>query len=110
MTPAIAPGAKVRGTATTVGGQGRGHLCQAKSAEAGFDDHLAGELHSCRTEIETEDGVAAHGTDATVEVSDGDAKEQAPDEAENRVAQITMEWWHGSRLDLAAEAVAHDEI
>ena len=61
-------------------------------------------------EVEAEDGVAAHGTDAAVKVADGDAEEEAADVTEDRIAEVFVEWRHGSGFDFAAEAVAHDEI
>src|SRR6185369_6717532 len=43
-------------------------------------------------------------------VADGDSKEEPANEAEHRVAEIFMQRRHSSGLDLALEAVAHDEI
>ncbi len=110
VTPAVAPGAEVRGAAAAVGGESGGDFGEAEVGEGGFDDHLAGELHAGGAEVEPEDSVAAHGADAAVEVADGDAEEEAADEAEDGVAEVLVQWGHGSRFDLAAEAIAHDEV
>ena len=45
-----------------------------------------------------------------MEVTDADAEEQAPDPAQDRVAQIAMERRHGPGSDPALETVAHDQI
>src|SRR6201989_255470 len=110
MTPAVAPSAEVWGAAAAVGGEGSGNFGEAEVGERGFDDHLAGELHASGAEVEAENGVAAHGADATVEVTDGDAEEEAADEAEDGVAEVFMQRGHGSRFNLAAEAIADDEV
>ena len=47
---------------------------------------------------------------ATVKIADAGAEEQAPDEAEHRIAQITMQQGHGARRDAALEAIAHHQI
>src|SRR6202041_2341483 len=69
-----------------------------------------GELHAGRAEVEAENGVATHGADTAVEVADGDAEEEAADKTENGVTEILVQRGHGSGFELAAEAVAHNEI
>ncbi len=41
---------------------------------------------------------------------DGDLEEESADEAEDGVAEVFVKRRHGSGLDLAAEAIAHDEV
>ncbi len=60
--------------------------------------------------LSAEDGVAAEGAESAVEVADGDAEEDAADGGEDGVAEVTVERRHGSGLDGAGEAVAHDEV
>ena len=110
VTPAIAPGSEVGWAAAAVWREGGGDLGHAEAGEGGFDDHLAGELHAGGAEVEREDGVAAEGAKAAVEVADGDAEEDAADGGEDGVAEVTVKRWHGSGLDGAGEAVAHDEV
>src|SRR5580704_3986279 len=110
MTPAVAPGAEVGWAAAAVGSEGGGDFGETEAGERGFDDHLAGELHASGAEIEGEHCVSSKGSDAAVKVAHGYAKEEAADETKHRVTEVFVEGRHGSGLDLAAEAVAHDEI
>ncbi len=110
VTPAVAPGAEVGRAAAAVGREGGGDLGHAEAGEGGFDDHLGGELHAGGAEVEGEDGVATEGTEAAVEVADGDAEEDAADGGEDGIAEIAVEWRHGAGFDGAGEAVAHDEV
>ena len=45
-----------------------------------------------------------------MEVADGDLEEYLADGGEDGVAEVTVEGRHGSGLDGAGEAVAHDEV
>lgn len=45
-----------------------------------------------------------------MEIPDTDTEEQAPDPAQDRIAQITVERRHGPGSDPSPEAVAHDQI
>ena len=45
-----------------------------------------------------------------MEILDQASKEQAADRGQHGVTEIAVQWRHGSRLDAAAEPVAHDEI
>ena len=45
-----------------------------------------------------------------MKVADGDAEEDAADGGEHRIAEVAVQRWHGSGLDGAGEAVAHDEV
>ena len=45
-----------------------------------------------------------------MEITHRNAEEQAPDEAQDRIAEVAMEGRHGARGDAAEEAVAHDQL
>ena len=75
-----------------------------------MNHHLAGKLHASGAEVEPQDGVPAESSDAAVKIASGDIEEEPADVTEDGVAEISVERGHGSGLDLAAEAVAHDEI
>src|SRR5581483_10648280 len=110
MAPAITPRAQVRWAAAAVLLERRGDLNHALAEQRGFDDHLAGELHAGGAEVEALVGVDGERADAAVEVADGRVEEPAADEAEHRVAEISVQRRHGAGADAAAEAIAHDEI
>ena len=39
-----------------------------------------------------------------------DAEQTPSDQGKNRIAQISVEKWHGTSGDASCEAIAHDEI
>src|SRR5690606_23268586 len=90
--------------------EGRGHLGDAELMQRRLDDHLARELHPRGAEPERVDGLLAEAADAAVKVAARCLEEQAPDESEDRVAEVLVKERHRARLDTAAEAVAHDEV
>src|SRR5437879_3304229 len=45
-----------------------------------------------------------------MEITDGTVEEQPPDPRQDRVTEVPMERWHGTRADAAREAVAHHEV
>ena len=110
MAPAVAPSAEVGRAATSIGCESGGDLGEAEIGERGFNDHLAGELHTRGAEVEVENGFATEGADAAVEVADWDAEEEAAKVTQDGISQIFVKRRHGSGLDFTAEAVAHDEV
>src|SRR6266480_1045975 len=79
------------------------------SRERGLDHQLARELHPPGSQVERPDGVAVKAAQAAMEVADRRAEQQAPYEAEHRVAEIAMQQRHGALADAALEPVAHDQ-
>ena len=75
-----------------------------------LDDHLAGELHAGRLQVERDHAVPAEAAQAAVEVADLAAEEQPADEGEHRVAEVAVQRRHRARLDAALEAVAHHQV
>jgi hypothetical protein len=48
--------------------------------------------------------------DAIVEVADRALEEQSADAAQDGIAKVLMQPWHGAGRDAALEPVAHDEL
>jgi hypothetical protein len=90
--------------------QSGGDLYDPLLHKRGFDDHFAGELHAGGAQVEAFVGVDGEGADAAVEVADGRAEEPAAEEAEHRVAEISVQRRHSAGTDAAAEAIAHHEF
>src|SRR5207247_5857671 len=75
-----------------------------------LEDHLGGELHSGRMEVERAQRVAAHSTHAAVRIRHLDAEEEIQQSRQNRVADSPVQPWHRVAVDLALEARAEHEI
>ena len=110
VAPAIAPGTQMRRTAAAILVQRGGDLGHAEAVHRGLDHHLGGELHAGGLQAAATDGLGIEAPQPAMEVTDADAEEQAPDPAQDRVAQIAMERRHGPGSDPALETVAHDQI
>ena len=110
VTPAVAPGAQMRRAAAAVGRERGRNLGDAKIGERGFDDHLAGKLHAGGAQIEAEDGSRRKARRPQWKSPDGDAEKEAADGGEHGVAEVSMQRRHRAGLDIAAEAVAHDQV
>src|SRR6516164_11401085 len=106
MPPAVAPAAQVRRTAAAVLGERGGDLGDLLVREGGLHHHLAGELHAGRLEAELDGAVPPEAPQAAVEVADLAAEEQAADEGEHRIAEVTVQGRHCAGGDTALEAVA----
>src|ERR1700760_1284923 len=106
MTPPIAPAAKMRRARASVRREHGGYLGDAPSRKRRLDNHLACEFHAWRTQPQSQSRRAINATQATMEVTNARGKEQAPGEAQQRVAQIAMQQWHGARPYAATKAMA----
>jgi hypothetical protein len=109
VTPAISPRAQMGRTITAVGPQLRRDLCDRQAGERRFRHHFAGELHSAAHQAQCRDRLPMKAANAAVEVADGGAKEEAPDETEHRVSEIPVQQRHRSALDAAAESISHHQ-
>jgi len=110
VAPAIAPRAKVRRAAASVGAKRRRDFGDTQTEERGLDDHFGGELHAGGAEFEAIVGVAGKSAKAAMEIADGTTEEEATDAGEDGVAEVAVFPRHGAGLDAAEEAVAHDEV
>ncbi len=110
MAPAITPAAQVGRAATPIDREGCWYFADGEAVECGPHHHLARKLHTRRAQIEPEDSVAVKAAQAAVEVAYIAAEEDAPDRGEHRIAQVAVQWRHGTGGNPTAEAVAHHQI
>ncbi|KAK0332132.1 hypothetical protein LTR94_026128, partial [Friedmanniomyces endolithicus] len=110
VPPAVAPGAQVRRAAAPVLGQHRRHLADVEMRERGGHDHLAGEFHACRAQVEVDDRLAIEPAQPAVKIADRDAEEQPPDRRQHGIAEIAMQQRHRAGQDAALEPVAHHQL
>ena len=75
----------------------------------GANDHLGGELHAGRAEIEPRQDVAAKRAHPAVSVADAGAEEEVEDAGQHRIADVAVEPGHRSGLDVV-HPVAHHEL
>ncbi len=75
----------------------------------GPDDHLRGELHPGRAQVQPRQDVAPQGAHAAVGVADAGAEEEVQDARQDRVADVAVKPRHGARLDVV-HAVADDHL
>ncbi len=85
-------------------------LADPQLAPEGLEDHLGGELHPGRVEVEGLEGVAPHRAHAAVGVGDLHAEEDVEEAGEDRVADVPVEPRHRLAVDRPLEARAHDEV
>src|SRR5438067_8185122 len=110
MPPAVAPGPKVRGPVASVLVQDGWDLVDAHALQAGFDHHLASELHPRGAQPHALVGVLSEGAQAAMEVTNPDAEEEAADRGQDRVADKPMTPAHRALVDPTTESVAHHEV
>ncbi len=75
----------------------------------GPDDHLGGELHAGRAQVEPGQDVAAQAAHAAVGVADAGAEEHVEHAGQHRVADVAVQPGHRARVDVV-HPVAHDEV
>src|SRR6267378_3376215 len=109
MPPAIAPAAQMRRSSTPVRMQDDRHFRDAPSRERCLHDELARELHSGRPQMKRCNRFAIKAAQPAVEIADLGAKQQLADEAQHRVAEVSVKQRHGAFADAAAKAVAHHQ-
>ncbi len=110
MPPAVAPRPEVRGPPFVAARQGGRDLGDGQLVQRGLHDHLAGELHPRRLQVEPEDRVPAEATEPAVEVGDRTAEEQAAETRQDRVADPSVLPRHRAVGDAPGEPVAHHEV
>ena len=108
VAPAVAPGVQLRlaGARVVVDR----HLADRDLALGGLEDHLGGELHAGRVQVEPGDGAAPDRAKAAVGVRDLDAEEDVQDRRQDRVADPAVLPGHRALVDPALEARAEHEL
>ena len=85
-------------------------LAHGEAAAVGLEDHLGGELHPGRVEVERRKRVASDGAHPAVRVRDLHAEEDVEHPGEDRVADVAVQPRHGVAVDRSLEARADDEV
>ena len=85
-------------------------LTHAELAPERLEDHLRGELHPGRVQIEGRERVLADGAHPAVRVGDLDAEEDVQQARQDRVADMAVEPRHRLAVDRPLEARAHHEV
>ena len=85
-------------------------LAHAELAPERLEDHLRGELHPGRVQIEGRERVLADGAHPAVRVGDLDAEEDVQQARQDRVADMTVEPRHRLAVDGPLEARSHHEV
>ena len=107
VAPAVAPARELRlAAARRVGDR---ELADVELLLRRADDHLGGELHAGRAQVERRQDVAAQAAHAAVRVADARAEEEVQRAAQQRVADVAVDPVHRARLDVV-HPVAHDEL
>jgi hypothetical protein len=73
----------------------------------GPDDHLGGELHARRAQIQPRQDIAAQRAHAAVCVVDAGAEEEVEQARENRVADVAVQPGHRAGLDVVHAIADH---
>ena len=113
MAPTIAPTAEVGRAGAAVFMERDRHFFDVESAQGGFDDHLAGEFHAGRAEVQFVKSFLGESTEAAVEIVGGAAEEESADECQSGVPDPAVLPRHGAGDDFSAtcwHTAAHDEV
>src|SRR5262245_52068808 len=110
VPPAVAEAAQVRRPIAAVRMQHDRHFADPLPQERRLHDHLAGELHARRRELQAFIGIFAETPQPAMSVANRRVKEHVQDAGQHGVADIAMQPGHGAGLDAALEAVAHDQF
>src|SRR5262249_60830004 len=97
VPPAVMPGAQMWPPRTTVNREGSGNLRNVEIADRGADHHFARQFHARTPQVERQNGVAAKSAQAAMKVTDFSAEEHAPDEAQQRISEVTVQERHRPR-------------
>jgi len=107
VAPAVAPARELRlAAARRVGDR---ELADVELLLRGPDDHLGGELHAGRAQVQARQDVAPEAAHAAVRVADAGAEEEVQRAAEDRVADVAVDPVHRAGLDVV-HPVAHHEL
>ena len=85
-------------------------LADRESTAICLEDHLGRELHPCGVEVESGEGVLAHGAHAAVRVRHLDAEEEVQHPGEDRISDEAVEERHRIAVDRPLEPRADDEV
>ncbi len=107
VAPAVAPARELRRAAARHVGDRE--LADVELLLRRADDHLGGELHAGRAQVERRQDVAPEAAHAAVRVTDAGAEEEVQRAAEDRVADVAVDPVHRAGLDVV-HAIAHDEL
>ena len=100
----------MRRAGAPVGRQGGWHFGYFQAVQGGFDDHLGGELHTGGIQADRQNAFPAKAPQTTVEIADPDAKKEAANEGQHRVAQVAVQERHGPFFDASFESIAHHQV
>src|SRR5947209_5246474 len=90
--------------------EGCGDFGDAQSVNCRFDDHLKRKLHARRVQVQRQHRVAPKAAQTAVEIVDGTAIEKSSNRGQKWIANIAVQWRHGTTRDSASEPVADDEV
>ncbi len=85
-------------------------LAHLQAAPVSLEDHLRGELHARRVEIENGQRLAADGTHPAMGIRDLDSEEDVQHARQDRVADEPVQKRHGVAMDRSFEARADYEV
>ena len=86
------------------------NLADRHAAAIRLEDHLRGELHPGRVQVETGRGLLADRAHPAVGVGDLDAEEEVEHPGQDRVSDEPVQERHRIAVDRPLEAGAHDEV
>src|SRR5579859_646957 len=110
VAPAIPETAQMRGAPALVGPQGDRDFRHFGAQLGRLDHELGGKLHSGAAQIHLLVYGAGESAHAAVAVSDPGVEKQIQQRRQGGIAHIFVVPGHGTRLDLAAKAVAHHDV
>ena len=100
----------MRRTAAAVFRKRGGNFGNPLFVQRHLHDHLAGELHPGRSEIEFHRRIFPEAAQAAMKISGRTLEQQAAYECQHRITQISMQRRHRLRLDATAKAITHYQV
>src|SRR5262249_46289895 len=85
-------------------------LGDTQAESRGADDHLAGELHTGRTQCHLRVRMPPEGAQAAVSIADVGSEEHVEQKRQQRAADMAVDPGHRARFDPTAETVTYDQI
>ena len=110
VPPAVTPRVEMRGPVAFVPVERDGNLLHPEMHDPCLDDHLGGEFHTARLELQSFEGRLGQSAHAAVTITDPRPEEQVQDEREYRCPKLPMEEWHRTLLDSTLETGPDDEL
>ncbi len=110
MAPAVADAPQVRAAIAAVGIERDGDFFDAQLDQGALNDHLAGHLHAGHLEAHLAVGGLGEAAHPAVRIADAGLEDHVEEPTQAGVSDPTVVPGHGAGLDLAGEAIAHDQI